>query len=64
MSTMKREPSVDELLSDPMMAQVFVHYRTTADDVRGLMRDVASRRAKARAGEGNEPSEDARSPAE
>ena len=51
----KREPSIDELLTDPMMTSVFDHYRTTADDVRALVRDVAMRLARARAGKSDGP---------
>ncbi len=51
----KREPSVDELLNDPMMPLVFDHDRITADDVRALVRDVAERRAATRASRGEEP---------
>jgi len=58
----KREPSVDELLNDPMMPLVFDHDRITADDVRALVRDVAERRAATRASRGKEPLAGDRSP--
>lgn len=50
----KREPSVDELLSDPMMSLVFDRYRTTADDVRALMQEIAARLATERARDSEE----------
>ena len=46
----KCEPSLNELLSDPMMELVFNYYRVTADDVRSLVRDAAVRLTRAKAG--------------
>jgi hypothetical protein len=45
----KREPTVEELLSDPMMTPLFDHDRTTADDVRALMHEAGNRLARLRA---------------
>lgn len=42
-----REPTIDELLSDPMMGTVLQHARTTADDLRSLMSEARERLAKA-----------------
>ena len=50
----KREPSVDELLSDPMMEMMYRHSGTTADDLRVLMQEVAARLAKVRANDSEE----------
>ena len=50
MDIFRCEPSVDELLSDPMMPLLFDHARTSADDVRSLMRDVAARMVMTREG--------------
>lgn len=47
------EPTLDELLSDPMMQLMLDHDRTTADEVRALMRDVRERVAKASAANDN-----------
>jgi hypothetical protein len=46
----RKEPTVDELLSDPMMEPVLSHSRTTADEVRSLMSDIAARLAAVREG--------------
>ena len=54
MGITKREATIEELLSDPMMTLVFGHGRMTADDVRALMREVATRLAKERAAETGE----------
>ena len=53
----KHEPTLDELLSDPMMQLMLQHGRTTADEVRALMRDVHGRVAKASAANDNSPEE-------
>jgi hypothetical protein len=44
----KPEPPIEELLSDPVMVTVLQHSRTTADDLRALMRNARERLAKAR----------------
>ena len=53
----RREPTVDELLADPMMEPVLNYSRTTADEVRSLMSDVAERLATAREGYGDPSAE-------
>jgi hypothetical protein len=50
MGVTKPEPTVEELLSDPMMVPVLHYARTTADDVRSLMRDARERLEKLRSG--------------
>jgi hypothetical protein len=50
-SIIKREATIEELLSDPMMSLLFSHNRITADAVRDLIRGVRERLAKARADE-------------
>ena len=45
----KREPAIEELLSDPVMVTMLQHSRTTADDVRALLNGVRERLAKASA---------------
>ena len=45
MGICKREPTIEELLFDPMMALVFDQVRTTAEGVRAMMRDVRERLA-------------------
>ena len=57
MQVCRKEPTVDELLSDPMMEPVLNYSRTTADEVRSLMSDAAARLAVAKEGYG-EPSMD------
>jgi hypothetical protein len=47
MGIAKREATLDELLSDPLMATVLHHARTTPDDVRAMMRDARERLARA-----------------
>ena len=47
MGITKREATLDELLSDPLMATVLQHARTTPDDVRAMMRDARERLARA-----------------
>jgi hypothetical protein len=59
MRNCRREPTVDELLADPMMEPVLNYSRTTADEVRSLMSDIAVRLATAREGHGD-PSGDSR----
>jgi hypothetical protein len=44
----RKEPTIDELLADPMMEPVLNYSRTTADEVRSLMSDVAGRLATSR----------------
>jgi hypothetical protein len=48
MRVCRKEPTIDELLSDPMMEPVLSRSRTTADEVRFLMSDVAARLATMR----------------
>jgi len=55
MGTTKREATIEELLSDPMMDLVLDHSGTTADDVRALMHDAHGRLAMARAAESEQP---------
>jgi hypothetical protein len=43
----KREPTIEELLADPVMLTMLQHSRTTADDVRALLDGVRERLAKA-----------------
>ena len=43
----KREPTIEELLADPVMLTMLEHSRTTADDVRALLDGVRERLAKA-----------------
>jgi hypothetical protein len=50
----KPEPTVEELLSDPVLVTMLQHSRTTAGDLRGLMRDARERVAKAVAAEASE----------
>src|SRR6266403_160732 len=45
----KREPTIEELLADPVMVTMLQHSRTTADDVRGLLNRARERLAKASA---------------
>jgi hypothetical protein len=53
----KPEPTIEELLSDPVMVTVLHHFRTTPDDLRGLLRDARERLAKATAAEASERGE-------
>jgi len=55
MRVCRKEPTIDELLSDPMMEPVLSHSRTTASEVRTLMSDMAARLAAGREDHG-EPS--------
>ena len=58
MGVPKREPTLDELLSDPLMTTVLQHARTTPDDVRALLRGARDRLVTAKAGEIGEPDKD------
>jgi hypothetical protein len=58
MGITKHEATLDELLSDPLMATVLQHARTTPDDVRAMMRDARERLATARAGEVSDDASD------
>jgi hypothetical protein len=55
-STAKREPTLAELLADPMMATVMRNSKTTADSLRSLMSEARERLEKAR--EAGEPQQD------
>jgi hypothetical protein len=54
----RREPTLAELLADPMMATVMRHSKTTADSLRSLMSEARERLEKARAAETSEPQPD------
>jgi len=45
----KREPHLEELLSDPVLVTVLLNSRITPEHVRVLLRDARERLAKARA---------------
>ena len=45
----KGEPTIEELLSDPVMAVVLRHSRTTRGEVRALLRNTRERLARAKA---------------
>jgi len=45
-SDWNREATIGELLSDPMMEAVLRYARTTPDQLRALMREVAAHRGK------------------
>jgi hypothetical protein len=47
MGTNKREPTLQDLLSDPVMATLLEHAQQTPDDMRAMMRDVRERVTKA-----------------
>jgi hypothetical protein len=49
MGVCKREPTIEELLSDPVMVTMLQHSRTTADDVRALLNRARERQAKVKA---------------
>jgi hypothetical protein len=51
----KCEPTIEELLADPVMLTMLEHSRTTADDVRALLNGVRERLAKAKAEDGEQP---------
>ena len=55
----KREPTIDELLSDPMMVTVLQCSRTTVDDARAMLRDARKRLATAEATEVDQPGDGA-----
>ena len=42
-----REPTLEDLLSDPVMATLLEHAKQTPDAVRAMMRDAQERVAKA-----------------
>jgi hypothetical protein len=46
MGTNKREATLEDLLSDPVMATLLEHARRTPDDIRAMMRDVRERVAR------------------
>ena len=46
----KPEPTLDDLLADPMMAGVLHYAGTSPDGLRSLMREARERLAKAQAG--------------
>ena len=52
MGTSQREPTLEELLSDPVMATLLESARRSPDDLRAMMREARERVAKA-----SEPSE-------
>ena len=54
----KREPTIEELLADPVMVTMLQHSRTTADDVRALLNRARERLAKASAAKTIELAED------
>jgi len=45
----KPEPTIEELLADPVMVTMLQHSRTTADDVRALLNGVRERLTRASA---------------
>ena len=49
--TSKHEPTLTELLSDPMMPLVFARSGLSRDDVRALIREIGLRRATQSASE-------------
>jgi hypothetical protein len=51
----KREPTIEELLADPVMLTMLQHSRTTAEDLRGLVRNARERLAKAKAEDSEQP---------
>ncbi len=55
MGTNKREPTLEDLLSDPVMATLLEHVRQTPDDLRAMMRDARERVTRIAAA--SEPSE-------
>ncbi len=50
----KREPTIEELLADPVMLTMLQHSGTTADDVRALLNRVRERLTKASAADASE----------
>jgi hypothetical protein len=57
MGNNKREPTLEDLLSDPVMATLLEHAKQTPDDMRAMMRDAQERVAKA-----SEPSDTGEEP--
>jgi hypothetical protein len=55
MNISEREPTFEELLSDPVMVTVLQHARTTAEDMRALLNRARERLAKAAAVEAIDP---------
>ena len=53
-SDWNREATIGELLSDPMMVSVLRYARTTPEQLRALMREVAAHRGKAETNEDGE----------
>ena len=51
----KREPNLDELLADPMMATVLHYANTTPEALRALMRDARERLARGQTEESEQP---------
>ena len=51
MGIAKREPTIGELLADPMMGAVLQHSRTTADDLLTMMIEARDRLARSRVSE-------------
>ena len=51
----KPEPTLDDLLADPMMEGVLHYAGTTAQGLRSLMRDARERIAKTQTGESERP---------
>ena len=45
----KHEPTIEELLADRVMVTMMQHSHTTAEDLRGLVRNARERLAKAKA---------------
>lgn len=56
-----REPTIGQLLADPMMAIVLRHSHTTADDLLTLMIEARERLAKASKAETGGPQQDSQS---
>ena len=51
----KPEPTLNDLLADPMMEGVLHYARTSPEGLRALMRDARERLVKAQAGESEKP---------
>ena len=49
MGVCRREPTIEEILSDPVMVTTLQHSRRTADDARALLNGARERLAKASA---------------
>jgi hypothetical protein len=54
MGTNKREPTLEDLLSDPVMATLLEHAKQSPDDIRAMMRDALERVGKATEPSGTE----------